>query len=225
MVKRGIWKGGDFMGSRLMHLIIGEIVASSLDVIKNKRDFLIGSIAPDAAFSFERKVITHYFEGDVDKRTRHVNYQRYIDTYLSDIKDDYSLGYLTHLISDNVWMEHIYYPYELKQKQDLDPTFLQRWYSDFRKMNTKLLCHYNMGYLKDWLEIDALPREIDDITQDDLQKFIDVIYGDFEIIEENKDCELEVYNFDDIIEYINLSKSKAIAVIEEITSDGHRRLS
>ncbi len=76
------------MGSRLMHLIVGEIVASSLDVIKNKRDFLIGSIAPDAAFSFERKVITHYFEGDVDKRTRRVNYQRYIDTYLSDSKDD-----------------------------------------------------------------------------------------------------------------------------------------
>ncbi|SEC03846.1 zinc dependent phospholipase C family protein [Paenibacillus sp. GP183] len=205
------------MGSRLMHLIIGEIVASSLDVIKNKRDFLIGSIAPDAAFSFERKVFTHYFEGDVDKRTRQVNYQRYIDTYLSDINDDYSLGYLTHLISDNAWMEYIYYPYELKQKQDLDPTFLQRWYSDFRKMNTKLLCHYNMGYLKNWLEIDALPREIDDITQDDLQKFIEVMYEDFEIIEQNKYCELEVYNFDDIIEYINLSKSKAIAVIEEIT--------
>ncbi|MDQ1912628.1 hypothetical protein RAC89_19755 [Paenibacillus sp. GD4] len=79
------------MGSRLMHLIIGEMVASSLkNIIKDKRDFLKGSIAPDAAFSFERKVITHYFEGDVDKRTRQVNYQRYIDTYLSDIKDDYS---------------------------------------------------------------------------------------------------------------------------------------
>jgi hypothetical protein len=149
----------DFMGSRMMHLIVGEIVASSLDVIKNKRDFLMGSIAPDAAFSFDRKVITHYFEGDVDKRTRQVNYQRYIDTYLSDSKDDYSLGYLTHLISDNVWMECIYYPF---------------------------------------------------------QKFIKVMHGDFEIIEQNKNCELEVYNFDEIIEYINLSISKAIAVIEEI---------
>ncbi len=122
-------------------------------------------------------------------------------------------------------MEYIYYPYELKQKQDLDPTFLQRWYTDFRKMNTKLLCHYNMGYLKDWLEIDALPREIEDITQDDLQKFIEVMYEDFEIIEQNKYCELEVYNFDEIIEYINLSKSKAFAVIEEITFNGHTRLS
>ncbi|MDQ8738056.1 hypothetical protein [Paenibacillus sp. LHD-38] len=63
------------MGSRLMHLIIGELVASSLDV-NNKRGFLIGSIAPDAAFSFERKVITHYFEGDVDKRTRQVFHKR-----------------------------------------------------------------------------------------------------------------------------------------------------
>ncbi|WP_284646311.1 hypothetical protein [Paenibacillus silviterrae] len=137
------------MGSRLMHLIIGEMVASSLkNIIKDKRDFLKGSIAPDAAFSFERKVITHYFEGDVNKRTRQVNYQRYIDTYLSDIKDDYSLGYLTHLTSDNMWMEYIYYPYELRQEQDLDPNFIKRWYSDFRKMNAQLLCQYNMEYLK-----------------------------------------------------------------------------
>lgn len=206
------------MGSRLTHLIIGEMVASSL-AVRKERDFLIGSVAPDAAFSSERKVITHYFEGDVGKRTRQVNYERYMDTYLSDIKDDYSLGYLTHLNADNVWMEYIYYPYELKQKQDLDPTFIKRWHSDFRKMNTKLLCHYDMGYLKDWLEFDALPREIDDVTQDDLQKFIEEMYGDFEIIETNKDSELEVYKFNDIIEYINLSKSKAIAVIEEITSN------
>ncbi|MNI13668.1 hypothetical protein D3C73_669020 [compost metagenome] len=138
------------MGSRLMHFIIGEMVASSLDV-KNKRDFLVGSIAPDAAFSFERKVITHYFEGDVDKRTRQV------------------------------------------------------------------LCHYDIGSLKDWLRFDALPREIDNVTKEDLQIFIDEMYGDFEIIEKNKDCELEVYKFNDIIMYINFSKSKAIDVIEKIT--------
>lgn len=206
------------MGSRLMHLIIGEMVTSSLNVIKDKREFLLGSIAPDAAFSSERKNITHYFEGDLDRGTRQVNYQKYIDQYLSDRIDDYSLGYLTHLISDNVWMDHIYYRHQFKQKQDLDPTFLPRWHSDFRKMNTKLLCHYNMEYLKDWLEIEAIPREIEAITQDDLQKFIDVMYEDFKIIEQNKLCELEVYNFDEIIEFINLSKSKAIAVIEEITS-------
>ncbi|WP_284646310.1 hypothetical protein [Paenibacillus silviterrae] len=67
------------------------------------------------------------------------------------------------------------------------------------------------------MEIGPLPREIAGVTQDDMQKFIDEMYGDFEIIEENKDCELEVYKFDDIIEYINLSKNKSIAVIEEIT--------
>ncbi|TDQ36621.1 hypothetical protein [Aureibacillus halotolerans] len=82
-------------------------------------------------------------------------------------------------------------------------------------MNTKLLCHYDMGYLKNWLGFDELPREIDDVTHDDLQKFIEEMYGDFGIIEKNKGCELEVYKFNDIIEYINLSKSKAIAVIEE----------
>jgi hypothetical protein len=204
------------MGSRLMHLIVGEMVATSLDDIKNKKDFLIGSIAPDAAYSFERKVDTHYFEGDVDKRTRQVNYQRYIDRYLSQRTDDYSLGYLTHLISDNVWMDFIYYPHDFKQKQDADPTFLPRWHSDFRKMNTQLLCHYNMSYLKDWLAVDVSPREIENITCGDLQKFIQEIYGDFEIIEQNKNCELEIYNFDEIIEYINRSKTKAMTVIEEI---------
>jgi hypothetical protein len=67
------------------------------------------------------------------------------------------------------------------------------------------------------LEIDAFPREIEEITSDDLQKFIEEMYGDFDIVEQNKYRELEVYNFNEIIEYINLSKSKAIAVIEENT--------
>ncbi|GGD60214.1 zinc dependent phospholipase C family protein [Paenibacillus nasutitermitis] len=205
------------MGSRLMHLIIGDMVASSLDFIHNKRAFLIGSIAPDASFG-ERKNITHFFEGDIDKGTRHINYNRYMDNYLSDDKNDYSVGYLTHLISDQVWMEHIYYPYGLKQRQESDPYFLQKWHSDFRKMNTKLLCHFNYHNLKEWLVIDDAddaPGEIEDITISDLQNLIEEMAGDFNIIEQNKHCELEVYRFNDIIEYINLSKIKAIAVIEE----------
>lgn len=205
------------MGSRLMHLIIGEMVASSLD-LTDKKDFLIGSIAPDAAFSPERKNVTHYFEGDVDKRTRQVNYQRFIDTYLTETRDSYSLGYLTHLIADSVWMEFIYYPNDFKEKQDLDPTFLPRWHSDFRKLNTKLLSHFKMGYLKDWLTVDAIPREIDDITRDDLQKFIAWMYEDFEMVEQNKTCDLEVYHFDQILAYINLSKSKASAVLHLLSS-------
>ena len=81
------------MGSRLMHLIIGELVASSLNMIKNRRDFLVGSIAPDAAFTWERKNITHYFEGDLDQGTRQINYTKFIDTHISYVNDDYSLGY------------------------------------------------------------------------------------------------------------------------------------
>jgi len=204
------------MGSRLMHLIIGEVVASSTHVIKNKGEFLLGAIAPDAAFSLERKNITHYFEGDIDKGTRQINYHKFIENYLSDIKDDYSLGYLTHLVSDNVWMDRIYHKHGFKQKQDLDPNFLQKSYSDFRKMNTKLLCHYHMENLKNGLKIVAFPREIEDITPDDLQQLIEEMNGDFDILELDKYSELEVYHFDEIIEYINLSRAKAIAVIEEL---------
>ncbi|TLS52374.1 zinc dependent phospholipase C family protein [Paenibacillus antri] len=204
------------MGSRVMHFIIGELVASNLDAFKNKGDFLIGSIAPDAAFTFERKATTHYFEGDADRKTRQVNYRRYMDSYLSSARDDYSLGYLTHLVADHVWMESIYYPYELKPKQDADPTFLHKWYSDFSKLNTKLLSHYNMGYLQDWLKIDGSPKEIEGVAKDDLQKLVETMYGDFDRIECHMDCELEVYRLDDILAYIDRSKSKAIAVIEEL---------
>jgi hypothetical protein len=66
-------------------------------------------------------------------------------------------------------------------------------------MNTKLLCHYNLQNLKEWLEIDVFLREIEEITPDDLQKFIEEMYGDFDIVEQNKFCELEVYNFDEIM--------------------------
>jgi len=202
------------LGSRLMHLIIGEMVASCLDSILDKRAFLIGSIAPDASYG-ERKNITHFFEGDIDKGTRQINYHQYMENYLSEAKDDYAIGYLTHLIADYVWMEHIYYPYGLKQKQELDPEFLHKWHSDFRKLNTKLICHYNYENLKEQLVIKDAPREIEDITIHDLQNLIEEMAGDFNIVEQNRQCELEVYRFDDIIEYISLSKTKAIAVLEE----------
>ncbi|KRF13468.1 hypothetical protein ASG93_13100 [Paenibacillus sp. Soil787] len=61
--------------------------------------------------------------------------------------------------------------------------------------------------------MDVSPREIEEITSEDFQKFIEEMNSDFEIIEQNKDCGLEVYNFDEIIEYIRLSKSKAMEII------------
>jgi hypothetical protein len=75
-----------------------------------------------------RIVVTEYgiWEGDLDEGTRHINYQKFIDKHLSKEKDAYSLGYLTHLLSDHVWMEHIYYRHGFKQRLDLDPNLLQR---------------------------------------------------------------------------------------------------
>ncbi|GKU79980.1 hypothetical protein L3i20_v243770 [Paenibacillus sp. L3-i20] len=64
--------------------------------------------------------------------------------------------------------------------------------------------------------MDTVPKEIEGITSEDLQMFIESMYNDFDIIEQNKDCELEVYHFEQIIEYINLSKAKAISVIQGI---------
>lgn len=65
------------MGSRIMHLIVGNEVSKRLS-IKNRSLFLLGSIAADATTD---KLKTHFFEGNLELFTRHVDYKAFIGKY------------------------------------------------------------------------------------------------------------------------------------------------
>jgi len=199
------------MGSRMMHLIIANQVFEKLD-IPNQQSFLLGGIAPDAAFTPDSKNTSHFFEGRLDDGTRFVNYKGFIEKYQADIQDDFMLGYLTHLISDDVWMKFIYFKHDFYNRLAADPELLGRWHEDFRKLNGKLIEKFECGELKNKLVGVSLGNKVSEIDSKDLQSFTIETLNDFTYTKEDIEKELQVYTFSEISDYIALATDTAFKV-------------
>ncbi|WP_416144343.1 zinc dependent phospholipase C family protein [Planococcus koreensis] len=203
------------MGSRIMHLIIADQVMKRL-AIENRQAFLLGGISPDAAFSRERKTALHFLEGSLDNGTRFVNYKRFIDAYHPVAQSNNVLGYLTHLISDDVWLEHIYFKNDFKSRLAEDPGFLERWHDDFRLLNGKLIERFNCIELKNELIAASLSANIiAEINSDDLRRFKEETIHDFTYSQASLKQNLQVYSFSQILADIDLAVSRSVEVISE----------
>ncbi|MCQ6557420.1 zinc dependent phospholipase C family protein [Paenibacillus mendelii] len=209
------------MGSRMMHLIISDQVCSNLH-IDHRSAFLLGGIAPDACTSHDQKNISHYFEGSLEDGTRHINYDRFIDQYRSELKDEYLLGYLSHLIADDVWMKFIYFKHDFKNRLDRDPSLYERWHGDFRKLNGRLIIQYDCSRLRDELIASHTTIELDEIHLDDLERFKEEALMDFSYREDQLEQELLVFSFDEILSYIERSAELATKVCSAIQLEGSK---
>jgi hypothetical protein len=203
------------MGSRMMHLIIANQVFEKLE-IPNQQRFLLGGIAPDAAFTPDSKNTSHFFEGRLDDGTRFVNYKGFIEKYQADIQDEFMLGYLTHLISDDVWMKFIYFKNDFYNRLAADPELLGRWHEDFRKLNGKLIEKFECGELKNKLVGVSLGNKVCEIDSKDLQSFTIETLNDFTYNQEDIGQELKVYTFSEISDYIELATDSAVKVCRSV---------
>jgi hypothetical protein len=210
------------MGSRIMHLIIANKVYEKLN-ISTQQPFLLGGIAPDAAFSRERKNISHFYEGDLSDETRFVNYHSFIDKYSSEIKSEFMLGYLTHLVADDVWIKFIYFKNNFKSRLDADPSLLERWHNDFRILNGRLIERYKCLDLKNNLiQCNPLKYNIDEINYSELEILINDSLNDFKYSKEELVKELQVYNISEVMDYIKLSIDSAVILCSAILNNGYR---
>lgn len=125
------------MGSRIMHLMIANRIAERLS-IEDKTTFLLGSIAPDAV---SPKDLSHFYIGEVQDYSRRIDYKGFLDKYSSLAKSPYVLGYFTHLIADDIWLNGFYLPW-LKNRMEVDQEVLNLYHNDFRLLNGKLLEYY-----------------------------------------------------------------------------------
>ncbi|MGB6407618.1 MAG: DinB family protein [Planococcus donghaensis] len=163
-------------------------------------------IAPDATYSREQKTASHFLEESLEDGTRFVNYELFVKKYSSHFQIDYILGYLTHLIADDIWLKQIYFKNNFKKRIDADPSLLERWHNDFRKLNGKLIEWFNYIGLKNELESSRVPvTNIQEIKYENLQKFKEETLLDFCYSAEDLNEELEVYTFEQILEYIDLA--------------------
>jgi hypothetical protein len=199
MFKRGL----NYLGSRIMHLIIGNKIAEILS-IEDKTSFLIGSIAPDAVFSNEEKNKSHFFIGDVKDYTRSVDYKGFLDKYSprEGCTNPYLMGYYTHLIADDIWLKG-FYLFWLKNRMGADDGLYNLYHNDFRLLNGKLLEYY--GFTEEFRKIlSQCPTilDLEEVNSDDVEKYVPYALEDLDYNKAAIKEQLNVFTFNQIIGYI-----------------------
>lgn len=205
-------KGGCSMGSRIMHLIIADKIAEKLS-IKDRTAFLLGGIAPDAVNS---KDSSHFFRGDHADFSRYVAYKEFIEKYSSSINNPYILGYYTHLIADDLWLQGFYVPW-LKNRIESDDTIAKAYHNDFSLLNGKLLEYY--GYKNELVKLLNMSTDIinlEEVPEENIQKFIPYILEDMDYDHHDIDENLKVFTLEQIIGYIETTVNKGVIYIKQL---------
>ncbi|QGH35423.1 hydrolase [Gracilibacillus salitolerans] len=194
------------MGSRIMHLIIGNRMAESLS-IEDKTPFLLGSIAPDAVFLHEDKTISHFYIGEVKDYSRSIDYKGFLQKYSSEVenKNLFILGYCAHLIADDIWLRGFNLSW-LRNRMDADEGLYELYHNDFRLLNAKLLDYYGFtDELRKTLSHFPTIIDLEEVKSKDVEKFIPYVLGDMEYDKEVSNEKLNVFTFNQIVGYIETS--------------------
>ncbi|MFC7680769.1 hypothetical protein [Paenibacillus sp. GCM10028914] len=200
------------MGSRIMHYCISAGLARELMI--NDDQFFLGSIAPDVHKNMNTpKSISHFMKEDNDGKF-FADYLEFNHKYLRYMKDPFYLGYFYHLISDVIWVEEIYYkkikwlPQPEKKEAQL------KYYRDFWRLNGKLIDYYSLAYRP----IDVKPIEIEEIDYRYLPELIKDLEVDFLMKDEAKAEELEILEFEEVIDVLEKTVRECVAISMNILS-------
>ncbi|WP_060209944.1 hypothetical protein [Sporosarcina koreensis] len=203
------------MGSRIMHAIIAHKIADKLS-IEDKVPFLIGGVAPDAVSS---KDTPHFFAGDLQDYSRHVDYIAFWEKYHDAAENFYVLGYFIHLIADDMWLKGFYLPW-LKNRMEADNELFKRYHNDFQLLNGKLLEYYGLkDELKNSLSHIATVPDLEEVASMEVTGFLPSVLGDMEY---DKDYVLNerllVFTLEQMIGYIETSVDKGVVEIKKLKS-------
>lgn len=200
------------MGSRVMHIIVSIKIAEKLQ-IQNESQFLLGGIAPDAVLN---KETSHFYAGHHDGFTRHIDYAAFLKKYHTHPQQDYIIGYLTHLITDDLWLQGFYLPW-LKNRLDADANMAQRYHADFDLLNSKLLSHYKIysDVLTDLCSTVEHLSDLDEVMAQNIHKLLDALENDMCITDEKLNADLNVFTEQQIIGYIETAVQKSLMLLAD----------
>ena len=136
------------VASIVMHLAVGEKVNEVLNL--DKKLFTLGNIAPDITKNtgIERSV-THF----TDDYSNIPMVDKFFSKYKDCLSGPYEIGYLVHLITDELWFKEFIPNYELDnffilkdgEKVGVDKkVFLKLLYNDYNYLNQEVLDYYNL---------------------------------------------------------------------------------
>jgi hypothetical protein len=207
------------MGSRVMHLIIAHRVAEAVGVADLPR-FLLGGVAPDAHYRMNvSKDESHFLAWRPERGRKEVEYERFAERYRHLSGDAYVKGYLTHLIADSVWLEGLWTKYIFSQPKEMHADILPGYYRDFQRLNGKLAAWYGrdemlhtlLGAYGDLPVCEVESRAVLDLKAD--------LVDDLTVEVPRADEPLEVFTFDEILEYIDVSVRMSKGYLQKVPNN------
>ncbi|QJD83039.1 hypothetical protein [Cohnella herbarum] len=194
------------MGSRVMHYCISTLLAKELRI--DDEQFLLGGIAPDVHKNMNTtKKISHFARTDSEGKL-FVDLYGFHEKYLSNMMDPFYLGYFYHLVSDVIWVERVYNQ-KIRALPQPDKKEAQlKYYRDFWRLNGKLIDYYSLEIKQ--LEVKFI--EIDEIDYRFLPELIKELELDFAMKDEAKDQELEILDFDEVVDILERTVRECIEI-------------
>ncbi|MCX2828519.1 hydrolase [Bacillus pseudomycoides] len=206
------------MGSRIMHLIIANGIAEKLS-IPDKTSFLLGGVAPDAVHSKEEKNVSHFYAGTTKNYTRRIDYGTFLQKYKKHMDSSFILGYYTHLIADDNWLNGFFLPW-LKNRIEHDQTILSMYHNDFKLLNGKLLHLYDKDQqLFPFLNQKATIANIEEVSEENVLAFKKLIFDDMLYPKQDLHTNLQVFTFDQIVGYVETAIEKGVFYLEQLSNN------
>lgn len=188
------------MASAVIHLAVAKELEKDLN-IKYKKDYYLGSIAPDLAKQIgETKDKSHFIINSLQDIP---NINLFVNKYKKFKKNDFELGYFIHLYTDKLWYEDFIPNIESNNSiKLLDGTIMQTTpdqithmiYSDYTNINIDLIENHNLDLSLFYEEFKKPKTKIDEIPIDKLN----ILINKMGIIIENSKRE-RTYTFDTYI--------------------------
>lgn len=204
------------MASAVIHLAVAKVLEPYLK-INNRKDYYLGSIAPDIAKQIGRtKKESHFLYNEKEDVP---NIKMFTDKYPNFYKNDFDLGYYIHLFTDKLWFDK--FISNLTQSNSIkliDGTIIKTTpeeltdliYSDYTNLNIKVIEEYDMD-LSLFYEDFQLPKT--DITEIPSEK-LDILIDKMGIIIENsKQDKNYIFDIYLIKEFIEKTKER---ILEEL---------
>lgn len=204
------------MASAIIHLAVAKTLEKDLN-IENKRDYYLGSIAPDIAKQVgENKQRSHFL---INTRDDIPNMELFINKYPNYKDNSFDLGYFIHLYTDKIWFSKFisqicsgnYIKLLDGTVISTSPEEMQKIiYQDYTNLNVQLLDEYKMDlslFYEDFIE----PRtNIEEIPKDKLNILLDKMG----IIIENSTVE-KPYTFDTflILQFIDEASQEILKIL------------
>jgi hypothetical protein len=199
-------EGSDIMASALIHIAVAHEIDKVLD-IKNKRDYYLGSIAPDLAKQIgETKKKSHFLE---NPKTDLPNIDKFINKYPNFKNVAFDLGYFIHLYTDKIWFSSFINKITNNNYLKLlDGTIIEKKenepfdiiYQDYTNLNIKVIEEYNLDLSLFYEEFREPITSIDEIPIDKLDILIDKMGVIIENSKNEKTYSLEIDSIKDFIE-------------------------